>query len=116
MWNAVGETISQVPAQVRRAVFRVRRRFGSEPPASLVQGWFDSIIAPQKELIWFENSGQTRCDSPRGSRAIDRPLDGDCKKGEKRMNETAVQAIPRTRFSEKIGFFTFRPQATSSII
>ena len=26
-------------------------------PASLVQDYFDLIKAPQKELIWFENSG-----------------------------------------------------------
>ncbi len=26
-------------------------------PASLVQSWFDTIEAPQKELIWFEHSG-----------------------------------------------------------
>jgi len=26
-------------------------------PSVLVQDWFDKIEAPQKELIWFEDSG-----------------------------------------------------------
>lgn len=58
MWNAVGETdFPRTCTKFDVPYFVFDGVLDQNTPASLVQGWFDSITAPQKELIWFENSG-----------------------------------------------------------
>ena len=58
MWPEVGET--DFPATCTKfdvPYFVFDGRLDQNTPASLVQAWFDTIEAPEKELIWFENSG-----------------------------------------------------------
>ncbi len=58
MWNAVGETdFPKTCTKFAVPYFVFDGVLDQNTPASLVQGWFDSIEAPQKELIWFEQSG-----------------------------------------------------------
>ncbi len=58
MWSAVGETDFPKTCTIFATPFFVFDGvLDQNTPASLVQDWFDSIEAPQKELIWFENSG-----------------------------------------------------------
>lgn len=58
MWDAVGRT--DFPATCKKfsvPYFVFDGVLDQNTPASLVQGWFDTIEAPEKELIWFEHSG-----------------------------------------------------------
>ena len=58
MWPQVGAT--DFPAtctEFKAPIFIFDGRLDKNTPSELVQDWFDMIKAPQKELIWFENSG-----------------------------------------------------------
>lgn len=58
MWEEVGKT--DFPATNTRFAmpyFVFDGVLDQNTPASLVQAWFDTIEAPRKELIWFEQSG-----------------------------------------------------------
>lgn len=58
MWDAVGATnFPETCTKFDVPYFVFDGVLDQNTPASLVQGWFDSIEAPQKELIWFEQSG-----------------------------------------------------------
>lgn len=58
MWSAVGTTVfPETCTRFDVPYFVFDGRLDQNTPASLVQDWFDSIEAPQKELIWFEQSG-----------------------------------------------------------
>ena len=58
MWDAVGATnFPETCTKFDVPYFVFDGVLDQNTPASLVQGWFDSIEAPQKELIWFEESG-----------------------------------------------------------
>ncbi len=58
MWDAVGATnFPQTCTKFSVPYFIFDGVLDQNTPASLVQAWFDSIEAPKKELIWFENSG-----------------------------------------------------------
>ena len=58
MWDAVGGTnFPETCTEFSVPYFVFDGVLDQNTPASLVQGWFDSIKAPQKELIWFEQSG-----------------------------------------------------------
>lgn len=58
MWDAVGGTnFPKTCTEFSVPYFVFDGVLDQNTPASLVQGWFDSIKAPQKELIWFEHSG-----------------------------------------------------------
>lgn len=58
MWNAVGETdFPRTCTKFDVPFFVFDGALDQNTPASLVQDWFDTITAPQKELIWFEQSG-----------------------------------------------------------
>lgn len=67
MWNAVGETdFPNTCTKFDVPYFVFDGVLDQNTPASLVQGWFDSIVAPQKELIWFEQSGH----NPMGDESV----------------------------------------------
>ncbi len=58
MWEEVGKT--DFPATCTKFMvpyFVFDGVLDQNTPAALVQAWFDTIEAPQKELIWFEQSG-----------------------------------------------------------
>lgn len=58
MWDAVGATdFPKTCTEFAVPYFVFDGMLDQNTPASLVQAWFDSIRAPQKELIWFEHSG-----------------------------------------------------------
>lgn len=58
MWDAVGATnFPETCTKFDVPYFVFDGVLDQNTPASLVQAWFDSIEAPQKELIWFEHSG-----------------------------------------------------------
>ncbi|MEA5047960.1 MAG: alpha/beta hydrolase [Eubacteriales bacterium] len=58
MWGAVGATdFPKTCTEFAVPYFVFDGMLDQNTPASLVQAWFDSIRAPQKELIWFEHSG-----------------------------------------------------------
>ncbi len=58
MWDAVGATdFPNTCTKFAVPYFVFDGVLDQNTPASLVQDWFDSIEAPQKELIWFEKSG-----------------------------------------------------------
>lgn len=58
MWDAVGATnFPETCTKFEVPYFVFDGVLDQNTPASLVQGWFDSIEAPQKELVWFEQSG-----------------------------------------------------------
>ena len=58
MWDAVGATnFPKTCTEFSVPYFVFDGALDQNTPASLVQGWFDSIEASQKELIWFEQSG-----------------------------------------------------------
>jgi pimeloyl-ACP methyl ester carboxylesterase len=58
MWPEVGAT--DFPAtctSFKVPYFIFDGRLDQNTPAELVQGYFDLIEAPRKELVWFEGSG-----------------------------------------------------------
>ena len=58
MWPEVGAT--DFPTSCTRfkvPYFIFDGRLDLNTPAALVEDYFNQIEAPQKELIWFENSG-----------------------------------------------------------
>lgn len=58
MWDAVGATnFPETCTKFAVPYFVFDGMLDQNTPASLVQAWFDSIEAPQKELIWFAQSG-----------------------------------------------------------
>lgn len=58
MWDAVGATdFPKTCTKFAVPYFVFDGVLDQNTPASLVQAWFDSIEAPKKELIWFEQSG-----------------------------------------------------------
>ena len=58
MWPEIGETnFNETCTQFDVPVYILDGRLDMNTPSSLVQDWFDSIKAPDKELVWFENSG-----------------------------------------------------------
>ncbi|MPN32099.1 hypothetical protein SDC9_179575 [bioreactor metagenome] len=58
MWDAVGATnFPKTCTKFEVPYFVFDGVLDQNTPASLVQTWFDGIEAPQKELIWFEQSG-----------------------------------------------------------
>lgn len=58
MWPECGQTnFNKTCTRFAMPFFVFDGTLDQNTPSSLVQDWFDSIEAPQKELIWFENSG-----------------------------------------------------------
>lgn len=58
MWPAVGATdLPKTCNTFDVPVFIFDGVLDQNTPAALVQGYFDVIKAPQKELVWFEHSG-----------------------------------------------------------
>ncbi len=58
MWPEVGATnLAKTCTEFKIPMFIFDGKLDMNTPASLVQDYFDLIKAPQKELIWFENSG-----------------------------------------------------------
>ncbi len=58
MWDAVGATnFPKTCTKFAVPYFVFDGVLDQNTPASLVQAWFDSIEAPQKELVWFEHAG-----------------------------------------------------------
>jgi pimeloyl-ACP methyl ester carboxylesterase len=58
MWPEVGAT--NFPATCTKfevPFFIFDGVLDKNTPSELVQGWYDMIEAPEKDLIWFENSG-----------------------------------------------------------
>jgi pimeloyl-ACP methyl ester carboxylesterase len=58
MWDHVAETdLAKTCPHFEMPYFIFDGRLDHNTPASLVEGYFQAISAPRKELIWFENSG-----------------------------------------------------------
>lgn len=58
MWPEVGSlNLGEMCPEFRMPYYIFDGRLDQNTPAALVQEYFDNIKAPEKELIWFENSG-----------------------------------------------------------
>ena len=58
MWPEVGAlNLGKMCPEFKMPYYVFDGRLDQNTPAALVQEYFDSIKAPEKELIWFENSG-----------------------------------------------------------
>ncbi len=58
MWPELGRTcFPKTCTQFRTRFYIFDGRLDMNTPSELVQDWFDSIEAPDKDLIWFESSG-----------------------------------------------------------
>ncbi|MGI6072375.1 MAG: alpha/beta fold hydrolase [Lachnospiraceae bacterium] len=60
MWPQVGATdLTASCPEFEVPYFIFHGRFDQNTPAELVEDYFNTIKAPEKELIWFENSGHS---------------------------------------------------------
>ena len=58
MWPECGKTNFNKTCTVFKMPFYIfDGRLDQNTPSSLVEGWYNKIEAPDKELFWFENSG-----------------------------------------------------------
>ena len=57
LWPQLLEVdLFEMVPEVKVPVFLVEGRHDHEVPSSLSSRWFDALVAPSKELIWFEHS------------------------------------------------------------
>ena len=57
LWPQLLEVdLFEVVPEMKVPVFLVEGRHDHEVPSSLSARWFDALVAPSKELIWFEHS------------------------------------------------------------
>lgn len=58
MWPECGSTnFNETCTSFKMPFYIMDGRLDRNTPSSLVEGWFNKIEAPDKSLIWFENSG-----------------------------------------------------------
>ena len=57
MWPEIGEEDLTKYKKFNVPIFVFDGKLDMNTPAELVEEWFNSLEAPRKELIWFENSG-----------------------------------------------------------
>ena len=58
MWAEVGATcFPETCTRFDTRIYILDGRLDKNTPSELVEGWYDMIEAPDKELVWFENSG-----------------------------------------------------------
>ena len=58
MWPEVGRTdFNRDCTEFEIPIYIFDGVLDRNTPSALVQGWYDSIKAPDKCLVWFENSG-----------------------------------------------------------
>ena len=58
MWPEIGQTdFNKTCTEFDVPIYIFDGCLDNNTPASLVQGWYDKIQAPDKCLVWFENSG-----------------------------------------------------------
>lgn len=57
MWPEIGGEDLTEYTSFSVPIFVFDGKLDMNTPAELVEGWFEKIEAPHKELIWFENSG-----------------------------------------------------------
>ena len=58
MWEEIGKTdFNATCTKFEVPIFIFDGRLDKNTPSDLVQDWFDNITAPEKCLVWFENSG-----------------------------------------------------------
>ena len=57
LWPQLLEVdLFEMVPEMKVPVFLVEGRHDHEVPSSLSARWFDALVAPSKELIWFEHS------------------------------------------------------------
>ena len=58
MWTEIGKTdFNKTCTEFKVPIYILDGRLDMNTPSELVQDWYDKIQAPDKDLVWFENSG-----------------------------------------------------------